>query len=420
MEILPPPGLHILSKHLPAATTQSRPITMRWGQKMYDVLVVGARCAGAATAKLLAELGRNVVMVDKAQLPSDTLSTHGLLRGGVVQLSRWGLLDRVLASGAPAITQVLFDAQGETKVRRIKERAGVDALVAPRRHILDGLLADAAVEAGAELHTGVTATGVLRSDNGRVTGITGRTASGELIELPARIVIGADGRRSRMAGYFGAETLEHFTSPCAVFYTYVTGLRPDTYEFHITKDTFAGVFPTHDDTACVWLIRPTPLLEPIRTAGSARIPVFVQQLQELVPHLGEQVGEVTTRLRGTADLPNYRRQAHGPGWALVGDAGYHRDPITGHGITDAFRDAELLATAVNDSLDDPRDEPAAMTSYQQHRDLMAREVFELTRALTAFPAPDRFVELQLRLSEALEREADELASFPGLTAHLAA
>jgi flavin-dependent dehydrogenase len=389
---------------------------------MYDVVVVGARCAGAATAKLLAELGHDVVMVDKAQLPSDTLSTHGLLRGGVVQLSRWGLLDRVFASGAPSITQVLFDAQGETKVRRIKQRAGVDALVAPRRHILDSLLADAAVEAGAELRTGVTATGVLRSGNGRVTGIAARSANGERIELPARIVIGADGRRSRMAGYFGAETLEHFTSPCAVFYTYVAGLRPDTYEFHIAKDTFAGVFPTHDDTACVWLIRPTPLLDPIRTAGSDRITTFVQQLEELVPHLGEQVraGHVTTKLRGTADLPNYRRQSHGPGWALVGDAGYHRDPITGHGITDAFRDAELLATAVNDSLGDPRDEQAAMTSYQQNRDVMAREVFDLTRALTAFPAPDRFVELQLRLSEALEREADELASFPGLTAHLAA
>ena len=421
MEIDPPPALHFLSKHLTAAPAQGRPIE-RWGREMYDVVVVGARCAGAATARLLAGMGHDVLMVDKTRLPSDTLSTHGLIRGGVVQLSRWGLLDRVLDSGAPAVTQVRFDIEGESKVRRIKQRAGVDMLVAPRRRVLDGLLADAAVEAGAELRTGVTATGLLRSDDGRVAGIVGRSAKGDRVELPARMVVGADGRGSRMAGYFGAETLEQHTSPCAVFYTYVTGLRSDTYEFHIAPDVFAGVFPTHDGAACVWLIRPTPLLEPIRTAGSARDAVFVQQLELLVPDLGHRVraGRVTARLRGTADLPNYLRRSHGPGWALVGDAGYHRDPITGHGITDAFRDAELLATAIDHSLLDPTVERTAMTSYQQTRDAMAREVFDLTCALTDFPPPNRFVELQLQLSDALEREADALASFPGLTARMAA
>jgi flavin-dependent dehydrogenase len=383
---------------------------------MYDVVVVGARCAGAATAMLLAGRGHDVVMVDKARLPSDTLSTHGIIRGGVVQLSRWGLLDRVLASGAPAVRNVRFDLQGETKVLRIKRRAGVDVLVAPRRHLLDGLLADAAVESGAELRADVTATGLQRSDDGRVTGIIGRSGNGDRVELTARFVVGADGRRSRMAEYFGAATLEKFTSSCGVFYTYVAGLGSDSYEFHIAPDAFAGVFPTHDDQACVWLIRPTPLLEPIRTAGSERIEAFVEQLELLVPDLGHRVraGRATARLRGTADLPNYRRQAHGPGWALVGDAGYHRDPITGHGITDAFRDAELLATAIDQSLREPRLEGAAMASYQERRDAMARDVFDLTRALTAFPPPDRFVELQIQLSEALEREADQLASFPDL------
>jgi flavin-dependent dehydrogenase len=382
---------------------------------MYDVLVVGARCAGAATAMLLARLGHDVVMVDKARLPSDTLSTHGLIRGGVVQLSRWGLLDAVLASGAPAISKVRFDLQGDAKVRRIKPRAGVDVLVAPRRRVLDGLLADAALDAGAELRTGVTVTGLQRSDDGRVTGVVGRSDAGDHVELRARIVIGADGRQSRMARYVGAETLDEFTSPCAVFYTYVTGLDPDTYQFHVAPDAFAGVFPTHDGEACVWLIRPTPLLDPIRTAGSRRTEVFIQQLERLVPCLGSQVraGRVTERLRGAADLPNYLRQSHGPGWALVGDAGYHRDPITGHGITDAFRDAELLATAVDQSLRDPSLEYAAMSSYQDTRTAMAREVLDLTRALTAFPTPERFVDLQLQLSEALEREADRLASFPG-------
>jgi len=389
---------------------------------MYDVVVVGARCAGAATGRLLAGMGHDVLMVDRTPLPSDTLSTHGLIRGGVVQLSRWGLLDRVLGSGAPPITQVLFDIEGDPKVRRIKQRAGVDMLVAPRRRVLDSLLADAAGEAGARLQSGVTAIGVLRTDDGRVNGIAGLTTKGDYIELPARMVVGADGRGSRMAGFLGAEMLERFTSPCAVFYTYVTGLRRDTYEFHIASDAFAGVFPTNDGEACVWLIRPTPLLEPIRTAGAERSTVFVEQLELLVPDLGRRVraGRITARLRGTANLPNYRRRAHGPGWALVGDAGYHRDPITGHGITDAFRDAELLATAIDRSLREPTSERAALTSYQESRDAMGREVFDLTRALTAFPPPARFVELQLELSDALEREADQLAGFPGPRANLAA
>ncbi|TCO45605.1 flavin-dependent dehydrogenase [Kribbella antiqua] len=367
---------------------------------------------------LLARMGHDVVMVDKARLPSDTLSTHGLIRGGVVQLSRWGLLDKVLASGAPAVTHVRFDLEGEPKVRRIKPRAGVDNLVAPRRQVLDSLLADAAVEAGAELRTGLTATDVMRAKDGRIIGVTARSAAGEQIELPARMVVGADGRGSRMAQYVNAETLEHFTSPCAVFYTYVTDLEPDTYQFHIAPQTFAGVFPTNDGQACVWLIRPTPLLEPIRTAGSARSAAFVEQLELLVPNLGHQVraGRITTRLRGAAELPNYRRQAYGPGWALVGDAGYHRDPITGHGITDAFRDAELLATAIDQGLRDSTTEAAALSSYQESRDELAREIFGLTRALTEFPAPSRFVELQLQLSEALEDEADRLASFPNLEA----
>ena len=117
-------------------------------------------------------------------------------------------------------------------------------------------------------------------------------------------------------------------------------------------------------------------------------------------------------VRGAERLPNYLRQPVGPGWALVGDAGYHRDPITGHGITDAFRDAELLATAIDRSLRDPAAEPEAMAGYADRRDSALRETFHLTKALASFPHPDRFVELQLQLSDALEREADLLASLP--------
>ena len=117
----------------------------------HDVIVVGARCAGASTAMLLARHGYDVLVVDRTSLPADTVSTHSLSRGGIVQLQRWGLLDAVIASGAPPMRRVVFHAGASSVTRQIKERAGVDLTVAPRRHILDAILADAAVDAGAQL-----------------------------------------------------------------------------------------------------------------------------------------------------------------------------------------------------------------------------------------------------------------------------
>ena len=127
-----------------------------------------------------------------------------------------------------------------------------------------------------------------------------------------------------------------------------------------------------------------------------------------------QEGKRAERYRGFAGLVGYVRQSCGPGWALVGDAGYHRDPVTGHGITDAFRDAELLANAVDVTLraGDAGCELEALTAYQLRRDTALRETFEITRALSAFPNPERFVELQIQLSDALEREAADLAAQP--------
>jgi 2-polyprenyl-6-methoxyphenol hydroxylase-like FAD-dependent oxidoreductase len=120
----------------------------------HDVVVVGARVAGSATAMLLARLGHDVVVVDQTSLPSDTISTHSIARSGVVQLRRWGLLDEVLDSGTPAIRQVSFHAGGQTVSRTIKHKAGVDLVVAPRRYVLDTILATAAARAGAQLRLG--------------------------------------------------------------------------------------------------------------------------------------------------------------------------------------------------------------------------------------------------------------------------
>jgi flavin-dependent dehydrogenase len=379
----------------------------------HDVVVVGARCAGSATAMLLARLGYDVVVVDKARLPSDTLSTHGIARGGVVQLARWGLLGDVLATGAPAVELVRFQAGGESMTRRIKQRAGVDVLVAPRRHLLDEVLSTAASDAGATVRSRVVATGVLRS-HGRVSGITARAVNGDELELSARFVVGADGRRSWMANYFGARATEAFTPRSAAYYTYVASPDWDAFEFHVAPGAFAGVFPTNGGEACIFLCVPSKGAADLRTAGSLRTDAFLQALDAATPDLARRVraGRVTAPVRGAVDLPNYLRTPYGPGWALVGDAGYHRDPITGHGITDAFRDADLLATALDRALRDPSEAADALATYQRTRDTAVREVFDLTRALSAYPDTERFVALQIQLSEALEREADFLGALP--------
>jgi flavin-dependent dehydrogenase len=359
-------------------------------------------------------MGHDVALVDRARFPSDTLSTHGLARGGVVQLSRWGLLDDVLATGAPAVRHVTFGRGEDVVTRGIKSRAGVDLLVAPRRSVLDEVLVDAAVAAGARLHTRTTVTGVLRDVGGRISGVTGRGPDGRSADLRARIVIGADGLRSRVAGAVRSGVQAGFTAETGAFYAYVGEVPWPAYEFHVAPDAFAGAFPTHGGQACVWLIRPVRSLGPLCRSGAGRSTALLAEIDRLAPRLAARVraGRLASPVRGAVALPNQVRVPVGPGWALVGDAGYHRDPITGHGITDAFRDAELLAVAVDRSLRDPAEEPDAMTAYHHRRDAALREVFALTRALASFPHPDRFVELQIQLSEALEREADDLASQP--------
>jgi flavin-dependent dehydrogenase len=376
-----------------------------------DVVVVGARCAGAVTAMLLGRLGYRVTLVERSRIPSDTLSTHGIARGGVVQLAKWGLLDQVLASGAPAIRQVVFRVNGVEDIRSVKPRDGVDLLVAPRRYVLDGILVDAAIAAGATIRAGLTATSVLRADDGRVQGIRARRSDGTAACLPAKIVVGADGVRSRMAEQFGSAVRESHPTDNATFYAYISGPPWRGFEFHVgefadRQTGYAGVFPTHDGAACGWVCCPASKVGGLRGAA---VEPFLNLLGAVSPTLAARMGtgRVVSPVRGAVRLPNHIRRATGPGWALVGDAGYHRDPITGHGITDAFRDAELLTRSIDDHL---RGGAADLSEYEAARDVALRETFDLTCAMTRYPSLEEFVALQKRLARALELEADFLAS----------
>jgi flavin-dependent dehydrogenase len=375
---------------------------MTSGGSTHEVVVVGARCAGAATAMLLARQGHDVVVVDRAAFPSDTLSTHALSRGGVVQLARWGLLDTVLDSGAPKVRTASFHfPDGGVLAREIKDRAGVDFLLAPRRHVLDMLLVEAALAAGARFESRVDIAGTVTDDTGRVTGITATDGR----EFRGTFVVGADGLHSRVARSVEARTLDDRGARGGANYAYVADLDADGFEFHLAEGAFAGVFPTHGGEANVWVC-----------TRAGRRGALLELLDEAAPSLAARVrrGRVTTPTRGVPRLPNYVRQAAGPGWALVGDAGYHRDPITGHGITDAFRDAELLAGTLGRALRGEDTEDDAMREYAAVRDRALAPIFDVTCRLAEFPPIDEFAELQKQLSRLIDLEAAWLAGLGDL------
>jgi len=385
-----------------------------------DVVVVGARCAGAATAMLLAHAGHDVLVLDRALFPSDTVSTHVIARTGMVQLNRWGVLGALHDSGAPRLTNVSIHAGSEVMARTIKDRHGVDHLLAPRRIVLDRLLQEAASRSGARIETGVSVDGVLRHPSGRVVGLRAHDDRGG-IRVHARHVVGADGLGSRVARSVGAPlTLERATSG-AVQYAYFAGPWSGI-EYHVGAQALAGIFPTHGDEACVWVCAPEVVARRHRRERphDARLAGLLAQL---TPSLAERVGaaaEQTSPVRGMLRMPNHARAAAGPGWALVGDAGYHRDAITGHGISDAFRDAELLAVALDQALGDPADDSAALQAYTRTRDRMARPIFDITCELATFPPLERFVELQRQLAAAIDDQAAELAARPLLAGAAAA
>jgi 2-polyprenyl-6-methoxyphenol hydroxylase-like FAD-dependent oxidoreductase len=383
------------------------------GNPRHDVVVVGARAAGAATALLLARLGHDVTVLDRAVFPADTVSTHQVARTGVVQLHRWGLLPAVLASGTPPIRRVAFTADGESVTRVVKDLAGVDLLVAPRRYVLDTLVAEAAAHAGVHMRWGVGVTDVRRDASGRVVGVSGRDRAG-VVEIDARFVVGADGLGSRVARAVGAEIIEHRGAAGAVQYAYFDGLAWDGIEMFLASRALAGVFPTHDGQACVWACAPAADARAARRRSPSRTEAFLAQLRRAAPDLAVRLraGRQTSPVAGMLRNPNQLRRAHGPGWALVGDAGYHRDAVTGYGLSDAYRDAELLATAIDRVLRGAADESTALADYQRRRDHALREVFDLTCALADYPPVPEFVGLQKRLGRAIGDEAIGLAGRP--------
>jgi len=370
----------------------------------FDVVISGARCAGAATALLLARSGAKVLVVDRQGYGADTMSTHALMRGGVLQLERWGLAPRVVAAGTPAIQSTVFHYSDEAVRVDIKPEHGVDRLYAPRRTVLDPLLVDAAREAGAEVRHGVALAELTFASSGRVAGVTLRDSNGTFVTVRADIVIGADGRQSTVAQLVNAATNVEGSHACGIVFGYYEGLKQDGLHWYFADNVAAGVIPTNAGH-CVFAAVPSPRF-PATFRGDV-MQGFLKVLGSCGPELRADIERATPvgRLRGYGGATGYLRQCHGAGWALVGDAGYFKDPLTAHGITDALRDAELLARAIADGRD------RALETYQRQRDALSLPLLRVTDAIASFPSHlDEIKQLHAQLSKAMKTETNYIAS----------
>ena len=379
-----------------------------------DVIVVGGRVAGASTAMMLARAGARVLLLERGRYGTDTLSTHGLMRAGVLQLSRWGLLDRLVSAGTPPVRSTTFRIAGERPLRiAISDRAGVDALYAPRRHLLDRLLADAAAEAGADVRHGTRVTRLLHDPRGRVTGVGMVDGTGVETSARAAYVVGADGIRSLVADAAGAPVLERGRHGSAVRYAYVRGLDVPGYEWGYGNGAAAGLIPTDDGEHCVFVATSPHRMRTLRL-GRSPDEVLHRLVGLAAPDLLGPLGEArrVSRHHGWAGAPGFRRQPWGPGWVLVGDAGYYKDPIGSHGITDALRDAELAARALLDALGG-RDEGVALTDFHRVRDGVSQELLDVTDEIASYVWDTTEVQRLLRrLSAAMTGEVELLESLP--------
>jgi flavin-dependent dehydrogenase len=353
------------------------------GQDRYDAIVVGARCAGSPTAMLLARKGYKVLVVDRATFPSDTLSTHILHPPGVEALQQWGLLDRLVATGCPPIDTYSFDF-GPFTISGAPGTEDAPVAYCPRRTVLDKLLVDAASEAGAEVREGFTVKEILIED-GAVVGIRGHGEDGQDVTERASVVIGADGRNSFVAKTVRPEQYNEKPQLLCGYYTYWSNLPMDgRFEVCIRPDRGWGAAPTHDGLTLVVAGWPYSEFE----ANKGDVEGNYLKMFDLAPEFAERIrgAKREARFSGTA-VPNFFRKPFGSGWALVGDAGYNKDFITAQGIMDAFRDAELCVTALDESFTGARSFDEAMGEYQSTRDEHVLPMFEFTTQLATLEPP---------------------------------
>jgi 2-polyprenyl-6-methoxyphenol hydroxylase-like FAD-dependent oxidoreductase len=351
---------------------------------MYDVIVVGARCAGSPTAMLLGRLGYRVLLVDRATFPSDAPRCHFIQPPGVARLQRWGLLEKIKASNCPSIPSVRFDASPFVLISSPPPVDGGTRPYGPRRTVLDKILVDSAAEAGVEVREGFSVQEVLM-DGDRVTGIKGRTLDGTTVTEKTGIVVGADGMRSIVARVVQAPTYNTKPALTCAYFAYWSCVPVEGIEIYERPQRVIFAFPTNDDLTCIAVECPVQEFQTFR----ADIEGNVLKTMALDPSLAERVqsGRREERFMGSGDLPNFYRKPYGPGWALVGDASYHKDPYLAQGISDAFRDAELVTEAIDAGLSGRLGLAEALGNYERRRNEETMPIYELNAQLASFDPP---------------------------------
>ena len=316
-----------------------------------------------------------MLVVDHDRPGTDTMSTHALMRGALMQLQRWGLLGELAAQATPPVKSTSFiyaDGQGDVDIRR---SGGIDALRAPRRTVLDPVIVAAARRAGARFEYLTSLRSVRTDRSGRVCGAVLRNGAGEEQAINSDIVIGADGRRSGLARLVQAETLEMSLHASAVAYSYFPGLPDNAYRWYWREGVAAGAIPTNGGMNCVFVAIPSGRFREMANAIACEgMSAFAR---DRVPELAElpgfaQADQPPVLFRGER---GHLRRSVGPGWALVGDAAYFKDPLTAHGISDALRDAEILSRSIL---------AGRVRDYPVMRDPLCHDFFRITDRIASF------------------------------------
>ncbi len=308
---------------------------------MYDVIVVGARAAGSPLALRLSRGGLNVLVVDRATFPSDTLSTHLMNGDSVERLDRWGVLDEVLATDLPTTNSIIMSVDGfQVEMNPAGNRYPV---IAPRRSVLDTIVMNAARDAGAEIREGFSVQSLI-GEGGRISGIIGRDRQGREVIETARLVVGADGRNSFVARQVGAESYNTRPIRAVLYYSYYANWEGTAMETHHRDGKSFYAFPSNWGLACIGAYWPVAEWNEVKKAPEASLLAAAETMPEVAERFRN--ARRIEPLQGWAGTLSSYRRSHGPGWALVGDAAYLKDPILGTGISDAYRDAEFTADAI--------------------------------------------------------------------------
>jgi flavin-dependent dehydrogenase len=359
---------------------------------MYDAIIIGARCAGSPTAMLLARQGYKVLLVDRAKFPSHLPHGHFIQRGGPRQLYKWGLLDQLIATGCPPVTTFKQDTSQFMIVGRDLAIGGVAFGYGPRRDVLDKILVDAAVAAGAELREKFSVQEIVM-DGDKVTGIRGRGSDrGPTVTERARIVIGADGRYSMLARAVRALAYETRPTLMCYYFSHWSGVPDDGLEIYVKDRKIIVAHPTTDQLLAVFVGWPIEEFHQVRADIEGSHTKALDLVAERVRN-----GRREERFYGSGDLPNFFRKPYGPGWALVGDAGHHKDPYLALGVSDAFRAAELLAAALDQGFSGNRPLDEELAEYENQRNEMAMADYQLNLRMASFTPPPELIQLAAAL-----------------------